>query len=59
MEISLMSYGSRCPKCNQSVMVTWDFVKGFVNCPNCNYSMHIPEDEFCETVENIKQQLSD
>ncbi len=59
MDISLMYYGSRCPKCNQDITVTWDFVKGYVNCPNCNYSMHIDEDEFREVIKNIKQQLSD
>lgn len=59
METSSMSYGSCCPKCKQPIIVTWKFVKGYVDCPNCNYPMHIAEDEFREVIESIKQQLND
>ena len=54
-----MSYGSCCPKYKQPIIVTWKFVQGYVDCPNCNYPMHIAEDEFREVIENIKQQLND
>lgn len=52
-------YGSCCPKCKQPIIVTLKFVKGYVDCPNCNYPMHIAEDEFREVIESIKQQLND
>ena len=47
------------PNAKQPIIVTWKFVKGYVDCPNCNYPMHIAEDEFREVIESIKQQLND